>query len=812
MRAARSRVEPSVRGRLLRRIGAALGAVLFGVVLVALLGTLYLLRGSLPRLDGRLALAGLGSSVSIERDGLGVPTIRGANRDDVARATGFLHGQERFFQMDLLRRSAAGELAELFGEGALPIDRRARVHRFRALADRIVADLPPTDRGLLEAYAEGVNAGLAELNVVPFEYLLLRARPVPWAPRDCLLVIYAMYLKLQAMIRYRESTQGIIEDVLPGALAMFLTPRGTGWDAPLRGGPLEPSPVPDATVLDGGRPGAGDVPSRRLPAWPEIPTGSNNWALAGAYTVHGGALLANDMHLPLGVPNIWYRASLVYPDDAGSDRRITGVTLPGMPAIVVGSNGRVAWGFTNSEGDWSDLVVLEPPGDGSTADYLTPDGPDRFVRYREVLRTKKDSEEQVFEVLWTRWGPVVDRDHRGRLRALRWVAHDAQGVNLNLLALEGADNRDEALDIANRAGITAQNFLVADVEGRIGWTIAGPVPRRFGHDGRFPRSWADGARGWNGWLAPKDYPRIVDPASGRLWTANARTMDGGALARLGDGGYALGARARQIRDGLAALEQADEADMLALQLDDRAVLLARWRDLLLEEVLTPETLGADPRRRALREQIERWDGTAAASAVGYRLVREFRDILAAEIFAALTAACRRVDPNFQYGWIRQWEGPLWRLIEQRPLHLLDARYASWRDQMLAAVDALLGAVPDDASRLSEYTWGEHNTSRIRHPLSPFLPLIGRWLDMPALPLPGDHYMPRVQTPGAGASQRMVVSPGREAQGIFHMPGGQSGHPLSPHYRDGHRAWAEGEATPFLPGPTRYKLMLDPKTS
>jgi penicillin amidase len=131
--------------------------------------------------------------------------------------------------------------------------------------------------------------------------------------------------------------------------------------------------------------------------------------------------------------------------------------------------------------------------------------------------------------------------------------------------------------------------------------------------------------------------------------------------------------------------------------------------------------------------------------------------------------------------------------------------------MLAVVDTLLEAGPHDAARLSEYTWGEHNTSRIRHPLSPFIPLIGRWLDMPALQLPGDHYMPRVQTPGAGASQRMVVSPGRESQGIFHMPGGQSGHPLSPHYRDGHRAWAEGEATPFLPGPIRYTLMLDPKS-
>ncbi|HCB12639.1 MAG TPA: penicillin acylase family protein [Gammaproteobacteria bacterium] len=794
---------------------ALLATLGFLALLIGSSGWLYLqLHGSLAQLDGAAPLTGLSAPVAVERDSFGIPTIRGENRLDVARATGFVHAQERFFQMDLLRRTAAGELAALVGAAALNWDRAHRPHRFRQRARHALATTPPADQALIAAYAAGVNAGLAALSAPPFEYLLLRTAPEPWRPEDTPLVVYAMYLDLQGQQWLRESARGVLRDSLPPELAAFLAPPGTEWDAPLQGEPFPAPPLPGPAIFDlrrnGGaklthRTDTGVRPNRMVPAEAEPPRGSNNWAVAGRLTTHGGALLANDMHLALRLPNIWYRATFVYPDQRGGERRIHGVTLPGAPAIVAGSNGHLAWGHTNSEGDWADLVILEPGAEPGT--YQTPAGPRPFTRLQEVL-TAKDAPPEQLEILETLWGPVVDRDHQGRQRALRWVAHDPQAVNLNLLALEATDTLDVALDIAHRTGIPAQNLLLASADGHIAWTIIGPIPRRFGHDGRLPSSWADGQRGWSGWLDPSEYPRITDPPDGRLWTANGRVVDGAWLKLLGDGGYSLGARARQIRDALLAGERFTEADFLALQLDDRALFLERWRKLLLA-TLTPENLRADPRRKELRKFVMEWGGRATVDSVGYRAVRTFRRLVRQRAFAPLIAPCQQADPAFDYGAFRQNEGPLWQLVSRQPLHLLDPRYPDWSTLLLEAADATLAGLTVDNRPLAMHTWGDDNPVHIQHPFSRVLPWLSGWLDMPAQPLPGDMYMPRVQTPTNGASERLVIAPGREASGILHMPGGQSGHPLSSYYRAGHEAWAKGLALPLEPGPAQHRLILEP---
>jgi penicillin amidase len=817
-------------GRARRIVGRFVKIVLLlvAVLLVAALGGWLWLRSqlnaSLPRVAGEQALPGLGAPVTVERDALGIPTVRGATRVDVARALGFLHAQERFFQMDLMRRQAAGELAELLGAGpedaVVGIDKEHRIHRFRSRARQALALTGPAERANLEAYAAGVNAGLAALGAKPFEYIALRAEPAPWRPEDSVLVIYAMFFELQDT-GDSESELGLMADVLPAPLFVFLAPQGTSWDAPLVGGAYAQPPVPGPEVFDlraapalpkaaalrRGESAAGEDEEALYSAFP----GSNNWAVAGSYTADGGALLANDMHLGIGVPNIWYRAVLAWPVPAGDgqagERRMMGVTLPGTPAVVAGSNGRVAWGFTNSYGDWNDLVILEE-GTGGADTYLTPGGSQRITRVSEPIRVK-GGREVANEVEETIWGPVIDRDHRNRRRALVWTAHFPEAVDLNISRLEGADTVDEAIEAAHGSGMPAQNFTVADAGGRIGWTIAGRIPRRVGYDGRTPTSWADGTRRWDGWLASAEVPKVVDPPTGRIWTANNRVVDGPELALIGDGGYGLGARARQIRDDLFALEKATPRDLLAVQLDDRALFLTRWRELLLR-TLTPEAIAADPRRRELRRLVETtWSGRAAVDSVAYRAVRSFRISSSTLIFDALTASCKQADPDFDGGETAQVEGPLWALVTERPLHLLDPRYQTWDEQMLAAVDRTIGRMQTFGKDLSQRTWGEFNTLRAQHPLSRAVPALGRFLDMPARRLPGDADMPRVQGPGFGASERLVVSPGREAQGIFHMPGGQSGHPRSPHYRDGFDAWAEGEPTPFLPGPAVDTLTLVP---
>ncbi|HEV2844927.1 MAG TPA: penicillin acylase family protein, partial [Thermoanaerobaculia bacterium] len=325
------------------------------------------MRASLPQLDGERALAGLSAPVEVERDDLGVPTVRGASRVDIARAIGFLHAQDRFFQMDLLRRQSAGELAEIIGAPALETDREHRVHRFRTRARRVQEAAPPADRALLAAYTEGVNAGLAALGEKPFEYLALRVDPAPWRPEDSILVVYSMFIELHDEDGSNESELGTLRDTLPREMFEFLAPAGTEWDAPIAGEAFATPPIPGPEVFDirkrpaVARPKAASL--RPESSWEEddgrAAIGSNNWAVAGSHSADGRALLANDMHLDIRVPNTWYRASFARPDGAGGTLRMTGVTLPGVPAIVVGSNGHVAWGFTNSYGDWTDLVELE---------------------------------------------------------------------------------------------------------------------------------------------------------------------------------------------------------------------------------------------------------------------------------------------------------------------------------------------------------------------------------------------------------------------------------------------------------------------
>ncbi len=777
------------------------------------------LSGSLPQVEGERALPGLAAPVAVERDALGVPTIRGASRLDVARATGFVHAQERFFQMDLLRRRGAGELAELLGPALVPVDRAGRLHRFRAVAERVVAAAPPADRALLDAYAQGVNCGLAALAAPPFEYLLLRSEPRPWQAEDSVLVVFAMFFDLQDARGARESTLGVMKDTLPPALFDFLTPRGSEWDAPLQGGPIPVPPIPGPEVLDlRRRPAAAPAKTAALARpgeddlggldEPDLAAGSNNWAVAAAHAADGHALLANDMHLGLRVPTTWFRASLAWPEGPGGpERRVTGVTLPGVPSVVAGSNGQVAWGFTNTEGDWSDLVVLEV--DPRRPDlYRTPAGLRPFVHHKETIRVR-GGKPQTLDVVETIWGPVVDRDHAGRPRAYAWTAQHEEAVNLASQGLETARTVDEAIAVAHRSGIPNQNLMLADSTGRIAWTVIGRIPRRVGFDGRTPTSWADGSRRWDGWVAPEEVPAVVDPPAGRLWTANARVAGGPGLALLGDGGYDLGARATQIRDDLMRLDKATPKDLLAIQLDDRALFLARWRDLLLK-TLTPTAVAGHPDRALVRRLVSTtWTGRASVDSAAYRLVRAFRTAAFETVFPPLLAPCRAADPEFDYGEVPHVEGALWRLVSERPPHLLDPRFATWDDELSAAVDAAVRGLPGHGRGLARRTWGERNTSAIRHPLSAALPFASRWLDVPPRPLPGDSNMPRVQAPAFGASERLVVSPGHEESGIFELPVGESGHPLSPHYRDSERTWETGRPAPFLPGPAVHRLTLNP---
>ena len=761
-----------MRRWLLRILG--LVAVLAAAVFTA--GWLTL-RASLPEVDGELALAGLRSSVTVARDDHGVPTLIATDRLDLARATGFVHAQDRFFQMDLLRRAAAGELAGLVGQIALPRDRQIAVEQLRDVARRALAESQPAIRALIAAYADGVNAGLDALGARPFEYWLLRSEPVPWQSEDSLLVALSMFLDLTDRTARKERDDAVLRHVLGEPAARFLAPAGGSWDAPLQGEALPPPDIPAPTEWVAPV-GASQV---AVVVEPGPVLGSNNWAVAGRLTTHGGAIVADDMHLGLSLPNIWYRMRLQLRDSLD----ITGVTLPGLPAVVAGSNGHVAWGFTNSYGDFSDIVLLDS---GEIVDAEL-----------ELTVPSGDGESLRFQT--SRYGPVRHDPVLGDY-AVQWTAREPGGLNLRLLLLEQARTLEEAMAVAHGAGMPPQNFVVAQADGRVGWTVAGRIPVRQGFDGTQPTARGAGI-GWDGWLAADAIPRVIDPPSGRLWTANSRVVSGEALRLLGDGGYALGARAGQIRDGLHARDHLDEAAMHAIVLDDRALFLQRWRGLLINTLDTmPEGEEAE---RLVREQGRR----ASVDDAGYPLVRAFHREVSSRIWSALTAAVRDEAPGVSLRPSRQFEHALWELLEQRPAHLLPADVDSWSELLTSSARRIVDAA---ASRgpLAEQRWGEQNRVQIGHPLAAALPgWLRPWLQAPDAPQAGDRDMPRVAGPSFGASERFAVSPGREAQGYFTMPGGQSGHPLSPWFMKGHAAWAAGEPAPFLPGPTEHHLTLKP---
>jgi penicillin amidase len=524
--------------------------------------------------------------------------------------------------------------------------------------------------------------------------------------------------------------------------------------------------------------------------------GSNSWAVAGLHTRSGVALVANDMHLDLGVPPVWYPARLRVTDGPTID--VTGVTLPGTPAVAAGSNGHVAWGFTNSYGDFADVR------------FGPCDGAEQQVR-RESIAVRGAADVQV-EYRDVGAGVVLDGEEysgdvaRGECAQVGWLATRPEATNFGLLRMERAFDLDDALELAPRVGIPAQNAVLGDSGGRIAWTVMGRVPRTSGADRYFgPLEFRDLA----------DHPRIADPPVGRLWTANQRVVDGPLESVLGDDevdvgadGYDIGARARQIRDDLLRLGQpATEADMLKIQLDARALFIARWRDLLLALIDTDAMHDAPPRRE-FRELVSNWQAQAAPESVGYRLVRAFRanvlDALWREFVRGLLGDTIRLRRPAQF------EAAGWRLVAERPPQIAPPAAAGWREFLLDELDATLDELRGECGALKHCTYGAADPVQLRHPLSRALPALSRLLDMPAVQLPGDHHMPRVQDGAFGASERFAVSPGRESEGYLELPGGPSGHPLSPFYRSGFDDWAAGRPTPFLPGLPAHRLELRPR--
>jgi penicillin amidase len=535
---------------------------------------------------------------------------------------------------------------------------------------------------------------------------------------------------------------------------------------------------------------------------PGVTLGSNAWAIHGHRTADGRGMVANDMHLGLGLPNTWFRMQFVWHDDEGKEWRCIGVTLPGTPAMAVGSNGQVAWGVTAAQLDVSDQVLLE-------SDPAHPDacrvGSEwiPFEIFREQIKIAGQSN-VLAEVRWSPWGPV-GTNILGQRVAFRWAMALPEAANFRLLEFERMATTRELLEKAPSCGLPWLNVLVADNAGNIGWTLGGRFPKRFGFGGSAPASWSDGEHGWNGWIEAGKTPSMVNPSNGALWSANNRALGSEEYRDLAGGDATdQGVRAGQIRDQLLGLTNATPADSLAIQLDDRALFLEPWQRLMVR------TLRANTNQARVNDAlalVSNWGQRAATNSAGYRLVRGFRHETLALLLAPVVTQCKSVSKQFKY-LPGHHEGVAWDLLGARPLHLLPQPYASYDELLADAARRTLDRVPPERN-MADWTWGDANRVRLRHPFGQAIPPLSRWLDLPQRQLPGDNNMPRVQSPAAGASERLVVSPGLESQGLFHMPGGQSGHFLSPFYAAGHSDWEEGRSAPLLPGSTKHRLKLVP---
>lgn len=758
------------------------------------------LRASLPIRDGERQIEGLDSPVTITSDRFGIPTITAQTRRDAALALGYVTARDRLFQMDLLRRRAAGRLSEILGNVAIETDKRQRVIGFNRVAPKIVAHLPNEQKEILAAYADGVNAFIKQMGTAPMEFLLLRYRPEPWKAEDTILVALNMFQTL-SFSDDEERMMSIMEKSLPPEVVAFLTPDTDSYTQTLLGGadshrPIQPIPVEALASIrqDPKRNGA----RAKLVQPTELGEGSNNWAVDGSKTSDGRAIVANDTHLSLSVPNVWYRAALRY-----GGIETAGVFLPGVPAVIIGSNGHVAWGFTNIGGDFLDLVQLEiNPADPD--EYKTPNGWKRFEVVEEQIKIK-GGEHVLHPVKLTTWGPVSPTPLMGVQVAIHATAQQPDAVDVGLLEMDQAKTLEDALSVMNHFGAPPQNVVAADVNGRVGWTYCGRIPIRKGFDGATTKSWADGSNGWNGYIPPSELPRIVNPPDGFLVTANNRTLGKNYPYTIGHN-FANSYRAYRITERLNAMERVTEQDMFQLQLDTRCDFYDFYRQLALS-VLTDSVIADNPHLLKARKHLAAWDGKVEVDSVAFGLLVRFRKILAGDVFEPFLALCQEADGNFLYTW-RTMDVPLQMLLTEKIAETLPdpVHYQNWDEFILSKLDQSIDQLCSEYSckSLDQVTWGKIHRPRISHPLG-FIPVLGRFLNMPQSPLPGSDGC--VRSPRA--SERMAVSPGHHADGILHIPCGQSGHPLSKNYKDQHGYWVRGESLPFLSGHTTHTLTLKP---
>ena len=796
------------------------------IILIAAGATIwYFVYRPLPRLDGSIDLPGLQQNVVVERDHWGVPHIRANSAEDMVEAQGYVMAQDRLWQLDLLRRVGRGQLSEILGPVTLNVDKQFRTLGFARAADRDLGLMDPASRAVFEAYARGVNHFIEQhRDQLPIEFSLLKYKPQPWQPTDTLVISGYMYQTLTnhwedeldrgkvtdrvgwerardlfspdaAMDHFVVGDPNVVKDgsqrsrVNPddedddedddmepdGVLKASATP--TSWSAAASprlsaaNSAATSDSVPDLTsALATSVCAFLEASSREL----RHSLGSNSWVVSGAHTATGKPLLANDTHLELSIPPIWYEIHLTAPG-----WNVQGFTLAGAPAVVIGHNDRIAWGFTNNGADVQDLYT----------ETFNPAAPDEYrvngkwVKaqvFDEVIHVKGQPDEHL-PIVVTRHGPVVRREN-GKSYALRWTATEPGGLSNAYNWLGKAQNWEEFRSIMKKVWGPAQNAVYADVEGNIGYVMAARVPiRRKGH-GEIPLPGDKDDYEWTGYIPFDQLPQALNPDSGLIVTANARVVGPAYKPYLTDR-WEEPYRTARIYDLLHDKHGLRPTDMLRVQTDTYSYPHVFLADQL--SAAAKITAPKDDRSKKLIDGLKDWNGIADADSPEVSFLVALRGTALALILEPYLG-----DQTNLYRW--RTTTFLQKVLTDRPAKWLPPAYKSYDALLVAAADRAVAKLAEDSNspRIEDWPWKRFNPLEMMHPLGRE-GLLKKWLSITDKPQAGTNYSVRAASKTHGPAMRFVANPANWDESVLLITAGQSGQPGSSHYSEQFPYWYEG---------------------
>lgn len=755
-------------------------------------------RAALPQVDGTIQVSGLTQPVMVNRDALGIPTIAATNLDDLFFAQGYVTAQERLWQMDMTRRFASGDLAVILGPNFVEVDREQRILGLRQAAEKAVAAMDAAQRAQFQAYANGVNAYIAKhRKTLPLEFRFLTYAPHVWTIEDSLLV----GLSMTEFLNHGYFKEELLKEKVLAKLGPELTAQlfvNSSWrDHPpgSEGQPLQnelpkgtfPEEEPDPPGAKGAKPAPSKAPAHHaaflpfaLPALDSAPEsryhpGSNNWTVSGAHTVSGKPLLSNDMHLDLRLPNTWYEAHLTC-----GDFDVVGVTLPGMPYVIVGHNRNIAWGFTNLGPAVEDIYIEKFNDKG---EYLTPQGWVQPEHRKEIIRVKGKPEVNL-DVVVTRHGPIITDLVPGETRklALRWIIYNPKSTSIPFFQVNSARNWDDFRAAFSTFGAPGQNVVYADVEGHIGYQATGFVPIRASGDGSLPVPGETDAYEWTGFVPYDQMPRVSDPPSGIIATANGRISSDGypySLSFEWDSPY----RTERIYKLLSKPKKYSPADMLAIETDVVSELDRYCAERFVYAV--DHTPMASERAKAAADIMRNWDGTMATDSVAPSIAYFSR----AKLNELL------LKPKLGDDWKnypRWFMSPVWleSVLSHQPPQWLPDSYANYDKLLTAAVEA---ALTDSRTpkALGLWTWGRVHQVDIQHPFWSNVPILKRGAGPGPQPLSGDGLTVKQVGKQFGPSERFTADLSNLDNSTLNIVNGQSGNIFDDHYNDQWNAYYHG---------------------